>query len=90
MTDAELQLLSDIRRNLFDEKGMRWSVSYIAKSSNKANNNYIESYNEYLNENNLYSWAISQYLFYGGFEWLSQKQIDTFDVNVVEKICMDT
>ena len=27
----------------------------------------------YLNENNLYPWAMSQYLPYSGFEWLNKK-----------------
>ena len=27
----------------------------------------------YLNENNLYDWAMSQYLPYSGFEWLNKK-----------------
>ena len=31
-------------------------------------------YIEYLDENNLYGWAISSYLPYGGFKWL--KNID--------------
>ena len=37
----------------------------------------------YLNANNLYGWTMSQYLPYGGFTWLSQKEIDKFDVNSI-------
>ena len=33
--------------------------------------------------NNLYGWAISSYLPYGGFKWL--KNIDNFDVNSVSE-----
>ena len=33
----------------------------------------------YLDKNNLYGWAMSQYLAYGGFEGL--KNVDNFDVN---------
>ena len=29
----------------------------------------------YLDANNLYGWAMSQYLTYGGFEWLNQKKL---------------
>ena len=36
----------------------------------------------YLNENNLYGWALGQYLPYGWFKWWSQKGIDNFDVNL--------
>ena len=37
----------------------------------------------YLEENNLYGWEMSQYLPYGGCEWLNQKEIDKFDVNSI-------
>ena len=33
----------------------------------------------YLNMNNLYGWAMSNYLPYGGFKWL--KNVDMFHVN---------
>ena len=33
----------------------------------------------YLDMNNLYGWAMSSYLPYGGFKWL--KNVDNFDVN---------
>ena len=39
----------------------------------------------YLNANNLYGWAMTQYLPYGGFKWLSKKEIDKFDLNLVKK-----
>ena len=32
----------------------------------------------YLDMNNLYGWAMSEYLSYGGFKWL--KNVDGFDV----------
>ena len=32
----------------------------------------------YLDMNNLYGWAMSEYLPYGGFKWL--KNVDQFDV----------
>ena len=35
--------------------------------------------------NNLYGWAMSSYLPYGGFNWL--KNIDNFDVNLIRKKC---
>ena len=37
----------------------------------------------YLEKNNLYGWEMSQYLPYGGCEWLNQKEIDKFDVNSI-------
>ena len=35
----------------------------------------------YLNANNLYGWAMSQYLPYSGFKCLSLKKVDRFGVN---------
>ena len=34
----------------------------------------------YLDANNLYGWAMSQYLPAGGFKWLNEKQIDKIDL----------
>ena len=80
MTGVELELINDIDMHLFIEKGMR-GISYIAKKYNKANNKYMWGYDNdekrvdiiYLDANNLYGWAMIQYLPYGGFEWLSKK-----------------
>ena len=35
----------------------------------------------YLDANNLYGWAMSQYLPYSGFKCLSQKKVDRLGVN---------
>ena len=35
----------------------------------------------YLDANNLYGWAMSQYLPTGGFKWLSDKQINKLDLS---------
>ena len=41
-------------------------------------------YISYLDMNNLYGWAISDYLPYGGIKWL--KNVDNFDANsIIEK-----
>ena len=37
----------------------------------------------YLDMNNLYGWAMSGYLPYGGFKWL--KNVDGFDVNSISE-----
>ena len=39
----------------------------------------------YLDENNLYGWAMTQYLPYGGFKWLGKEEIDDFDLNLVKE-----
>ena len=37
----------------------------------------------YLDGNNLYNYAMSQYLLYTGFKWLNQKEINRFDENSI-------
>ena len=83
MTNIKLELMTDIDMFQFIEKGMRGGTSYIANRYGEANNKYMKTYNEkapskyimYLDANNLYGWAMSQYLPTGGFKWLSQKKI---------------
>ena len=41
------------------------------------------TFTSYLDMNNLYGWAMSEYLPYGGFKWL--KNIDEFDVMSVNE-----
>ena len=76
---------------MFIEKELRGEISYIAKRHAKANNKYTKNYDPkkpstfitYLDMNNLYGWAMSEYLPYGEFEWL--KNIDEFDVMSIDK-----
>ena len=91
MTGVKLEKISDIDKYLFIEKGLRGGISYIAKRYAKANNKYMNDYDPkkpstfiaYLDMNNLYGWAMSEYLPYGGFKWL--KNIDEFDVMSVNE-----
>ena len=70
------------------EIDMRGGISYIANRCGKANNKYMKEYDEkapskyimYLDANNLYGWAMSQYLPTGGFKWLSPKQIEKINL----------
>ena len=88
MTDIKLELMVDIDMFQFIEKGLRGGISYIANCYGKANNKYMKEYDEkapskyimYLDANNLYGWAMSQYLPTGGFRWMTQKQIDKIDL----------
>ena len=41
-------------------------------------------YITYHHANNLYGWAMYQYLPHGEYKWLNQKEIDKFDVNSIE------
>ena len=86
MTGVKLEKISDIDKYLLIEKGLRGGISYIAKRYAKVNNNNMNDYDpkkqstfiSYLDMNNLYGWAMSEYLPYERFKWL--KNIDKFDV----------
>ena len=86
MTDTELEKILDVDKYLFIETGLRGGVSYTTESYAKANIKYINDYDakklstfiSYLDMNNLYGWAMSEYLPYEGFIWL--KNIDKFDI----------
>ena len=83
MTNIKLELMTDIDMFQFIEKGMSGGVSYIANRYGNANNKYMKEYNEkvpskyimYLDANNLYGWAMSQYLPTGNFKWMTDKEI---------------
>ena len=87
MNGVKLEKVSDIDQYLFIEKGTRGGVSHIAKRYAKANNKYMCDYDSnkqstfitYLDRNNLYGWAMSEYLPYSEFEWL-KKNVDELDV----------
>ena len=91
MTGLKLEKISDIDKYLFTEKGLKGGISYIAKRYAEANNKYMNDYDtkkpstfiSYLDMNNFYGWAMSEYLPYGGFKWL--KNVDEFDVMSVSE-----
>ena len=86
ITGAKLEKISDIDKYLFIEKVLRGGISYIPRRYAKANNKYMNDYDpkkpstfiSYLDMNNLYGWAMSEYLPYEKFKWL--KNIDGFNV----------
>ena len=88
MTKVKLELMTDINMYQFIEKGMHGGVSYIANRYGKANNKYMKGYDEkkpskyimYLDANNLYGWAMSKYLPYGSFKWLSNEELNNIDL----------
>ena len=82
ITKIELELISDTDMHLLIEKGMRGGISYISKRFSKSNNKYMKCYDSgednkyvmYLDTNNLYGYAMSQYLPYSGFKCLNKKE----------------
>ena len=88
MTNIKLELMTDVDVFQFIEKGMRAGVSYIANRYGKANNKYTKNHDKnvqsnyimYLDANNLYRWAMSQYLPTGIFRWMTDKKINKIDL----------
>ena len=88
MTNIELELMTNEDMFQFIEKGMRGGVSYIANRYGKTNNKYMVEYDGnvpskyimYLDTNNLYGWAMSQYLPTGNFRWMKDKEINKIDL----------
>ena len=85
-TKAELELITDPELFLFFESGMRGGMLVIIHRYARANNPYLKpddydstqphSYIRYYDANNLYGWAMSQYLPVGGFRFLTDEEID--------------
>lgn len=69
----------------------RGGISVITHRHAKANNPFLEDYNPgeptsyilYLDTNNLYGWAMSQPLPVGEFKWMTEEQLNQFDVTQV-------
>ena len=76
-TGCSLETIQDVDILLFIERAIRGGVSQCCNRFSEANNKYMETYDSnkpstyilYSDVNNLYGWAMSQCLPYGGFEW---------------------
>ena len=77
-TNIKLELLTDYDMLLMVEEGIRGGMCHSIHSHTKANNKYMENYDEnkessyiqYVDANNLYGWAMSQKLSANGFKWV--------------------
>ncbi|XP_033746976.1 uncharacterized protein LOC117332202 [Pecten maximus] len=91
MTNVRLELLTDIDQHLFIEEGLRGGISMISHRFAEANNPYVPGYIPmkpteyitYLDANNLYGWAMSQYLPTHDFVWLTDSEKDMLDITIV-------
>lgn len=88
MTKVSLELMTDIDQILFVEKGIRGGISQISNRYKQANNPLLDNYDSseessyliYLDMNNLYGYAMIQKLPVGGFKFLSDTEIQCFDI----------
>ena len=76
MTKIKLELISDIDKYYFVEKGLRGGISYLSKKFSEANNKFMKNYDptkesKYIidpDANNLDGWGMSRYLPNGEFK----------------------
>ena len=82
MTDIQLEKVNNIDVHLLLEKGIRDEISYISKRYSKSDENINITY---WDANDLYCWAIIQDLPSGGFKFLSDKEINSFNLDSIAK-----
>ena len=84
MTKIKLELFPDPDMYIFFEKSTRGGISCFSNRYSKANNKYLKSYDLkqepkhiiYLDANNLYGYAMSNFLPRSGFKWIDPKEFD--------------
>ena len=87
MTNIKLELMTDIDMFQFINSCV---VEYLTlqKRYGRANNKHMKKYDEkapskyinYVDSNNLYGWAMSQYLPTGNLKWMSDREIKQIDL----------
>ena len=81
VTGIKLEKIHDIDIHLFIEKGMRGGISYISKRYAKSDDNNTIMY---WDANNLYGWAMIQSLPVSNFKFLTEKEINGFDLDSID------
>ena len=84
MTKNELNLIPDPYMYVFFEKSLRGGISYISNRYSQANNKYLKIHDPkqeskhitYLDLNNLYGYAMPNFLPTSGFKWIDLKEFD--------------
>ncbi|GFS66935.1 uncharacterized protein TNCV_4561841 [Trichonephila clavipes] len=88
-TNVTLELLTDINMYLMLESGIRGGMCLVSKRYSKANNKYLDNFDEMspskfiisLDVNNLYGTAMGFYsLPESEFRFLNEEEIDKFDL----------
>ena len=96
-TKAELELLTAIDDWMiyFIKNPIHGGLVQCSKSHSVAKNKYLRTYDQtkkkstivYLDANNLYGWAMSEYLPWAGFEWVQNvKNFDIFSISETSDI----
>ena len=84
MTGTKLDVVHDYDMYLMIERGIRGGISSIMHRHSKANNKYMDNYDQdlvskyimYLDANNLYGWSMIQHLPVGNYKF---EEVDRFD-----------
>ena len=94
--EIKLELSINVNMLLMVEKGIRGRICHPIYRYAKANNKYMKNYNkdkeesflQYLDENNLYGWAMSQKLPVNGFKW--KKSMLKFNEEIIKNYDEDS
>ena len=87
VTKVKLELFDDIEKYQFFENGIRGGMCGVNKRYCKANNNQMTEYDPsqpqkyltYLDFNNLYGWAMNQFLPISDFNWINESEYSEID-----------
>ena len=91
-TNIELELLTDYDMLLMVEEGIRGGTCHSTHRYAKANNKYMENYNnneessyiQYLDANILFGWVMSKKLLVNGFRWLDSDEINEINEEFIK------
>ena len=89
LTNVKLDHFDNEDMYTFIEHSIRGGISQISKRFARTNNNKCRNFDPlkpkthliYLDANNLYGWAMSQYLPTHNFRWLSRAEINNIIIN---------
>ena len=89
-TGVKLELLTNFSMLLMVEEGIRGGMCHAVHRYAKANNKYMKNYDEkeeslflqYLDENNLYGWAMGKNLLVGCFKWV--RDVSRIDEDLIK------